>query len=293
MFYLLAFVVLTLTFVYYLADRNNDYWKKKSVRYEKPLPLIGNMLPLLQGKTNINALFANLYRKFDAPYFGAYVFNSPCLILKDPEIIKQVMIKDFNYFPNRSGFFDENIDPVSANTIFTAKGSVWKTLRSKITPAFSSGKIKLMVPLISKCGEQLDQFLRRNNGKVIQTNDVCRRFTTNAVASCAFGIDANSFNLENSEFYDAGKRMFATTFERGVSTTAYLFAPFLVKIFKLKFLDPIAIKFFREVFWTVVEERQKTQAGRSDLVDLLIEARKSEKVDDSCKLGEHFKQLVI
>ena len=37
-----------------------------------------------------------------AKYWGSYVFGDPALTLHDPEMIKQVLVKDFDHFVNRN-----------------------------------------------------------------------------------------------------------------------------------------------------------------------------------------------
>lgn len=41
------------------------------------------------------------------------MFNKPRLVLLDPELIKNIMTKDFNHFTDRPGYINEKDDPLS------------------------------------------------------------------------------------------------------------------------------------------------------------------------------------
>ncbi|EFN63664.1 Membralin [Camponotus floridanus] len=59
-----------------------------------------------------------LYNYFpDVKYFGSTEFNVPVVFLRDPELIKDVMVKDFDNFHDHRGFVDENLDPLFIDLI--------------------------------------------------------------------------------------------------------------------------------------------------------------------------------
>ena len=71
-------------------------------------------------------------------------------MIRDLDLVKNVLIKDFNQFSNRYSYSDPHSDGVGANTLFFAKNPKWKNIRSKLTPVFASGKIKQMFPLVEE-----------------------------------------------------------------------------------------------------------------------------------------------
>ena len=91
--------------------------------------------------------------------FGVYGHpdKDSCLMINDMDIAKRMLIKDFDHFVDR-GNFGLNLDPhdeidkIFANTFLLMKGDQWKTTRNIISPVFSTGKMKLMFPLIRKVG---------------------------------------------------------------------------------------------------------------------------------------------
>lgn len=87
-------------------------------------------------------------------FVGMYQLQTPTLLLRDPEIIRQFLVKSFAHFSDRGFQYDGNREPLT-NHLVNMEGDMWRELRQKITPTFSSGKIKSMVGLLQGCGVQL------------------------------------------------------------------------------------------------------------------------------------------
>ena len=81
--------------------------------------------------------------------------GKPSLVIADPELLKQIMIKDFPNFRNR---FVVKKGDISDKNAASAKDETWKRIRNTLTPTFSAGRMKLMVPLIEKsCDTRMDK----------------------------------------------------------------------------------------------------------------------------------------
>lgn len=57
-----------------------------------------------------------------------FEFMNPTIVLKDPELIKKVMIKDFNHFQDIPLQIDEDNDPVFGRILLTLKGERLETV---------------------------------------------------------------------------------------------------------------------------------------------------------------------
>lgn len=86
------------------------------------------------------------------------MFFKPILLAIDPELVKNVMARDFDHFVDRGVFSNEESDPLSAH-LFSLTGLKWKHLRQKLTPSFTSGKLKKMFQTLVDCTKELETCL--------------------------------------------------------------------------------------------------------------------------------------
>jgi cytochrome P450 family 6 len=97
----------------------------------------------------------------DKPYVGIFSFDKPSLLILDPELMKNILAKDFQNFMDRTMSFEEKIDPITANSLFVLKGQIWRHLRTNLTPVFTSRKMKMMFYLVEFCGKELADCLEK------------------------------------------------------------------------------------------------------------------------------------
>lgn len=273
-----ALISLVIFLTFSFLNKQNDYWNKRGVPSEKPILLLGNLKEVFLGKTSVSQHMAEIYFKYHRePYVGYYNLWKPCLIIKNPIIIQEILIKNFSNFPDRPIASDKNVDPMAYYFVPGLKYPLWKKIRSKVSPAFSLAKLKLMLPLMKKCGDDFFTYLEKKNGQIVDVKEISGRYTTNVIASCAFGLEANSFKEDNSEFLMAAKLMFDFSFVRSFSMLAYFLMPSLVSLLKLKFVEPRSVKFLKKVFWQSLLEREKSGTRRNDFLDILIDIKNLDK----------------
>ena len=145
-----SLVLLAVLFLYWYGTRGFAALKILNVPGPKPIPFLGNMLKARKygGLHLMHLDYLKKYGKIYAICLG----GKPSLVVGDPEMLKQIMIKDFPNFRNRyiiqrGGVFDKNV--------LNARDETWKRIRNTLTPTFSAGKMKLMVPLIEKSCDTL------------------------------------------------------------------------------------------------------------------------------------------
>ena len=147
-----ALLFLAVLFLYWCGTRGFADLKKLNVPGPKPLPFLGNMLEAKK-YGGLHLMHLDYFRKY-GKVFGICLGGRPSLVVGDPELLKQIMVKDFPSFHNRF-----QIQPPAnkkmAKNVLAARDDTWKRIRNTLTPTFSAGKMKLMVPLIEKSCDTL------------------------------------------------------------------------------------------------------------------------------------------
>jgi cytochrome P450 family 6 len=81
------------------------------------------------------------------------------------------------------------------------------------------------------------------------------RFTTDVIASCAFGINSNSLKDPDSEFGRRIRKIFDFSVQKGLVMLMAFFAPHLNKLFRLSFVDDKTNNYVRQIVWNTVQYR--------------------------------------
>lgn len=107
--------------------------------------------------------FGELYQRMTkAPYVGFYIFHKPCLLLRDPEVIKQVLVRDFNNFSSRHFAGSQQRDSSGMKNLIGLVDPGWRYLRRKITPNFTRRKLNQMLPLMLDAGKPMMEYLNKS-----------------------------------------------------------------------------------------------------------------------------------
>jgi cytochrome P450 len=77
------------------------------------------------------------------------------------ELVKNILVKDFQNFMDHTFSIEEKIDPLIGNVLLSLKGQVWRHLRTNLTPLFTSRKIKKMFYLVEFCSKELADCLSK------------------------------------------------------------------------------------------------------------------------------------
>jgi len=261
------------------------FWKRKGV------PSFGNVITGLFQDTfrmekSVAVCLKDFYdkSKHELKFYGTYVLTMPVLVIQDREIIKQVFIKEYASFASHAIYYDAAKDPLSAN-LFSLESLDWKFMRTKLTPTFTSGKVKYMFTTVQECVSNFHKAVDRerlNNNDVINFREQLARLGTDIISSVAFGIEANSVENKDAVFRQMGKQHFQSgfiTFCRFMIRMNYK----LCKILDIRAARPAVNKFIMETFTRTVEYREKNNVTRNDFLDLLIRLK-----NDDTRTGNDF-----
>ncbi|PSN43538.1 Cytochrome P450 9e2 [Blattella germanica] len=109
--------------IYLYLTWNHNYWKKRGIPYAKPSLLFGNVKESTLFQKFIGDVYVELYKKFEGhKYAGIFEFGKPVLLIRDPEVIKDVLVREFSKFHDNEIFVDPDNDPMIGRNPFILRG---------------------------------------------------------------------------------------------------------------------------------------------------------------------------
>ncbi|XP_063384738.1 cytochrome P450 6B2-like [Cydia fagiglandana] len=270
-------VVLILFYLY--GTRTFSYWAKHRVKHDAPIPFFGTAKRMLLRQIAFADMYDEMYQKYPSERFvGYYLMATPVLILRDPELIKYVLVSDFQYFSSRNVFpLGKHPEPLLKNLV-TCDGDLWKLLRQRMTPAFTTGKLKAMFPLIVASAEKLQRVAAEAaaSGAEVDVRDLMARYTTDFIGACGFGIDTDTLSDKNNTFRKLGKRIFRRQTRDMIVTILKFSMPSLMTRFH--FFPPEVEKLMMNLVRTIMKERDYKNSGRNDYIDSLLDLKEKRKM---------------
>ncbi|XP_059610495.1 probable cytochrome P450 6a14 [Phlebotomus argentipes] len=274
--------LITLVILGYLwVKKQFRFFEDKGIPFVKPTFPFGNLSGV--GKDRHMGVFINeAYKELKGKDVvgGIFFFTSPSVMPLDLDFLKHVFVKDFQYFHDRGMYVNEKDDPLSAH-LFSIAGQKWKHLRNKLSPTFTSGKMKMMHSTLIAVAHEFQKYLGEcaDNEEEVELKDVLARFTTDVIGSCAFGIECNSLKDPNTQFREMGKKTFEL---KGFDFIRILFItmfPNIGRALRMKMNKDDVTDFFMNVLRETIEYREKNDVKRNDFLSLLIQLKNTGKIE--------------
>ncbi|XP_068081149.1 cytochrome P450 9e2 [Anabrus simplex] len=275
---------LLLFLVYKYGTWNYNHFKSKGIKGPKPLPFLGSMATTVFKYKNIAYVIEDICKEFEEePFVGVFQFREPLVMVKDPELIKRIAVKDFEFFTDHQQQFTEKADSLFAKNLFSLRGEKWRDMRATLSPAFTSSKMKNMFHLMNQCGQQLGDYLHKEISKqqpgkpyVLEMKDLFTRFANDVIATSAFGVQVDSLKEKNNHFYTMGKGVTDFTGTKYFRFLAVTMFPKLMELFRIGFFKKEEKQFFSDLVHQTISTREREGIVRPDMIHLLMQARKGE-----------------
>ncbi|XP_017050276.1 cytochrome P450 6a2 [Drosophila ficusphila] len=284
MLVLIYLVIAVTSLLAYLYHRNFNYWKRRGIAHDAPHPLYGNMVGFRKNRV-MHDIFYDYYNKFRRsgnPFVGFYFLHKPAAFIVDPKLAKNILIKDFSNFADRGQFHNGRDDPLTQH-LFNLDGKKWRDMRQRLSPTFTSGKMKYMFPTVIKVSEEFvkvmtEQVPATPNGAVLEIKDLMARFTTDVIGTCAFGIECNTLRHPVSDFRTMGQKVF-TELRHGALLTLFTFSfPDLAQKLRMRMVPEDVHQFFMRLVNDTIALRERENFKRNDFMNLLIELKQKGSV---------------
>ncbi|XP_012055383.1 PREDICTED: cytochrome P450 6a2-like [Atta cephalotes] len=281
MFEILCAFVVILYLLYYYLTSDFDYWTSCGINGPKPIPFFGNIVDFLMGKKNMGDFYKEIYDRYPKESMvGVFLRGNPVLVIKDPEYIKQVLIKDFTTFADRHSIVYEKAEPMSMH-LFRLDAVRWRSLRMRLSSVFTSGKLKDMFHLLLKCSDHFEKYLDEivSKDSIVECRHLTSKFTIDVIGSCAFGLEMNALKEENNQFQRMGYKIFRFG-PKVMIRNVLKDIPWFYKNFGYFFNDHDVTKFMIDITRETIDYRKRNNVRRNDFIDTLIDLK-----DNPDKLG--------
>ncbi|GAV06328.1 hypothetical protein RvY_16340 [Ramazzottius varieornatus] len=227
---LIWIVSLSLVLVAYFifaAKLNHEYWRKRGIPGPYPMPFVGQIWRI--GKMGFGQYDVHYMKKFGR-LFG-YHDQKPVLVVADPSMLENIMVKDFSTFVNRRDF--DLHGPILNLGVFALRDQHWKHVRTVIAPAFSSGKMRQMEELIADCCKtmvtHLDKVAKKRSE--LDVVEYFKEISMDIITSTFFGTKVDSQSNPNNELVKNGRQIFETSALNPALLISFL-APRLIPLAK-------------------------------------------------------------
>uniref|UniRef100_F7AFF1 Thromboxane-A synthase n=1 Tax=Ornithorhynchus anatinus TaxID=9258 RepID=F7AFF1_ORNAN len=238
----------------------------------RPIPFLGNILDYSQGMDEFDKKCFQKYGKI----WGLYEGRKAKIAVLDLDIIKSVLVKEvFTNFTNRQM---AGIEGIMSESIFSAKDERWKELRTLVSPTFTSGKLKEMVPMMIQYGEVLVKNLQNKveKNQNVTIKDYFGAYNLDVITSTSFGVDIDNLNKMNNTFVKEIKKLTSINFFSPLFALISVL-PFMIPLLKLLNINTFpndSVEYFKR-FMDKIKER--TQQGnpqqRMNFLQLMLDTQ--------------------
>lgn len=135
-----------------------------------------------------------------------------------------------------------------------------------------------MFELVVECADDMVEQLidESKRGKPVRYDmkELFARYSSDVIASCAFGLKVDSLHDRKNEFFRMGKKIF------NFNSISFVFRlvlncsfPKLMRALKLELFPAYTKRFFQSMVLGTMKEREKKQIVRPDMINILMQIR--------------------
>ncbi|VDI12059.1 Hypothetical predicted protein [Mytilus galloprovincialis] len=264
-------------FLWFYRQRRLQMETFKDMTIPGPVPnfLFGNLLSFLGQSLYLT------FRKWEKIYgktYGYFEGPTPVLVSSDVDLLYDIFVKQFKNFHARK-VYPVQVDPDQDENVhmFFARGERWRRLRSIVNPAFSTSKMKEIVPTINKRIDELLVIVDDNSKRKTDFDmyDLFQRLTLDTIADCGFGLKSESLTRKDDECLVNCRNVIRDTTKRPILFMLGFMFPTLHAVW-IAIYNVLRHVTFNPVFWlqdtmtTIIKERKIKQEQRVDLLQLML-----------------------
>ncbi|RWS22262.1 cytochrome P450 3A24-like protein, partial [Leptotrombidium deliense] len=294
--YLSLFVIsLICLIVFYIRWRRRQLTilERNGIYGPKPDFVYGNIIEMHK---NGNVATHGKWLKEYGPIVGYYSGRYPMVIVSDPELLKQIQIKEFKHFNGRFLPLKNGIhpDPRNAHMLIRVKDQKWKEMRTIIRQAFTASKLKSSIGVMDDTVNGLITSVERFIDEGKEEFDIYPLFqglTLETIGRSAFGITTEAQTNPNDPFLLSARAVFEIRLNSSLlATLSICFPEFESILYPLRVLSelfcPSDSDYLMKSSSAIVGARKSNDSlRRKDLLQAMIDAKVN--VKDLSSIDEH------
>ncbi|XP_062233935.1 cytochrome P450 711A1-like [Phragmites australis] len=173
---------------FFLLYFYSPYWGVRAVPGPPALPVVGHLPLLARHGPDVFGLLAKKY----GPIFRFHLGRQPLVIVADPELCREVGVRQFKNIANRSLPAPIAGSPLHQKGLFFTRDERWSATRNTIIslyqPSHLAGLIPTMQLCIERAAEAISAAADREHGDV-DLSDLSLKLATDIIGQAAFGVD--------------------------------------------------------------------------------------------------------
>lgn len=119
---LILIILALFLYTYWSLKKVYLFFQQNGVPYLEPNLFFGNATDAILLRKSLAQVYLDIYRKLEPHKFGGvFVMQKRMIMIRDPEILRDVLVKDFAYFYDRGINVNAEMEPLPYN-LFTMKG---------------------------------------------------------------------------------------------------------------------------------------------------------------------------
>ncbi|GFQ63901.1 cytochrome P450 3A5 [Trichonephila clavata] len=204
---------------------------------------------------------------------GSFEGSIPRVTVAEPDLLRDILVKDFHIFPYRKEM--KTGDPIGDKMVSMIIGEDWKRIRTIITPAFTSKRMRQMGTIMNECSRTLIEVCENHykDGNPVDCKGLFGTFTMDVIASSAFGTKVDSHNDPQNDFVRRAKEAFLRFTPLRI-VFSVLIPHWITKLIP-ESMNPFKFDrddFFKDVTMNVIKQRKQTGKRYNDFLQLLMDA---------------------
>ena len=220
------------------------------------------------------------------PTFICYFGIKPMIVTQDLDIIKSIMVKNFDAFINRS-YIPPLLKKGNVRGLLQLRDEEWRRVRRILAPTFSNKKLRMMSPLIQESCERLRDKMAAisDTGSSVDVWEWFGVFTMEVILATAFSRDISLESGKENPLVKAAISVFQTgrmsESSLAVERLTMIISHFPWSVPILRFLarrtkGARSWDYLEETALKLIEDRRNTMATTEskpqDLLQLMLEA---------------------